>query len=64
MPSCQCNPTFGIGILTTTLGDCPMAKLVAPADAALYEAKRSGRDRYILQTHAEGGEPVSCGQEI
>ncbi|WP_298617134.1 hypothetical protein [uncultured Thermosynechococcus sp.] len=41
-----------------------MAKLVAPADAALYEAKRSGRDRYILQTHAEGGEPVSCGQEI
>ncbi|MFN4065954.1 MAG: hypothetical protein ACK4K5_01790 [Thermosynechococcus sp.] len=47
MPSCQCNPTFGIGILVTSFGDCPMAKLVAAADAAWYEAKLLGRDRSL-----------------
>ncbi len=54
----------GICIVTTTLGDCPMAELVATADAALYEAKRSGRDRYVLQTYPRVPEPVSSSQQI
>lgn len=54
----------GISIVTATLGECPMAELVATADAALYEAKRSGRDRYVLQTYPRVPEPVSSSQEI
>ncbi|URR35273.1 sensor domain-containing diguanylate cyclase [Thermosynechococcus sp. HN-54] len=54
----------GICIVTATLRDCPMAELVATADAALYEAKRSGRDRYVLQTYAWISEPVYSSQEI
>lgn len=54
----------GISIVTATLGKCPMAELVATADAALYEAKRSGRDRYVLQTYPRVPEPVSSSQQI
>ncbi|MDR7921618.1 diguanylate cyclase [Thermosynechococcus sp. GLH187] len=54
----------GICIVSATLRDCPMAELVATADAALYEAKRSGRDRYVLQTYAWMSAPVSSSQEI
>jgi len=41
----------GICIATASSIDCPIAELIASADAALYHAKRSGRDRYSIQTY-------------
>lgn len=56
----------GICIVTATPRSCPMAELVATADAALYEAKRSGRDCYrlCLETDAWLSAPVSSSKEI
>jgi len=41
----------GICIATASMTDCPMAALVASADAALYHAKHGGRDRYSIQAY-------------
>ncbi|MCH9055748.1 sensor domain-containing diguanylate cyclase [Synechococcus sp. PCC 6716] len=41
----------GICIATASSIDCPIAELIASADVALYHAKRSGRDRYSIQTY-------------
>ncbi|BCX13145.1 MAG: GGDEF domain-containing protein [Thermosynechococcus sp.] len=54
----------GICIVAASLQDCPMAELVATADAALYAAKHSGRDRYVLQTYPGMSVPISPSQEI
>ncbi|AHB88103.1 diguanylate cyclase [Thermosynechococcus sp. NK55a] len=52
----------GICIATATPRDCPISEVIATADAALYEAKRSGRDRYVLQTYAWMSAPISSSQ--
>jgi diguanylate cyclase (GGDEF)-like protein/PAS domain S-box-containing protein len=40
--------TISIGVATTGEGDAPIDVLMAQADAALYSAKRGGRDRVVV----------------
>lgn len=47
-PSRRLTASFGVASMVPTADDSPDA-LVAAADAALYEAKRSGRDRVAAQ---------------
>ena len=46
-------PTVSYGIAATSHGRAQLSKMVAAADAALYEAKSLGRDRSVLASHLE-----------
>jgi diguanylate cyclase (GGDEF)-like protein/PAS domain S-box-containing protein len=45
--------TISIGVATTGEGDAPIDVLMAQADAALYSAKRGGRDRVVVNREWE-----------
>ena len=46
-------PTVSYGIAATNHGRTELSKMVAAADAALYQAKSLGRDRSVLASHLE-----------
>jgi diguanylate cyclase (GGDEF)-like protein len=46
-------PTVSYGIAATSHGRAELSKMVAAADAALYQAKSLGRDRSVLASHLE-----------
>ncbi|MGY2744306.1 GGDEF domain-containing protein [Pseudarthrobacter sp. O4] len=46
-------PTVSYGIAATGPGRAELPKMVAAADAALYQAKSLGRDRSVLASHLE-----------
>ncbi|MDQ0823224.1 diguanylate cyclase (GGDEF)-like protein [Arthrobacter sp. V4I6] len=46
-------PTVSYGIAATSHGRAELPKMVAAADAALYQAKSLGRDRSVLASHLE-----------
>ncbi|MET3919231.1 diguanylate cyclase [Arthrobacter sp. UYEF20] len=46
-------PTVSYGIAATGPGRADLPKMVAAADAALYQAKSLGRDRSVLASHLE-----------
>jgi diguanylate cyclase (GGDEF)-like protein len=46
-------PTVSYGIAATSRGRAELSKMVAAADAALYQAKSLGRDRSVLASHLE-----------
>lgn len=53
-PRRRLTASFGVASAIPTLDDSPDT-LVAAADAALYEAKRSGRDRVVANTDRFAG---------
>lgn len=53
--------SIGVALLKPHEGDFDQA--IARADNAMYEAKRSGRDRYVVYGAAEVGEPLKVQGE-
>ena len=42
------SPTISVGVAVAENGECDPLALVARADAALYKAKRAGRNRFVM----------------
>jgi two-component system cell cycle response regulator len=46
-PPTEISTTVSIGVATIKAGNATLAELIKAADAALYEAKRTGRDKVV-----------------
>lgn len=47
-PSGSVSPTISVGVAVAENGECDPLALVGRADAALYKAKQSGRNRFVV----------------
>jgi diguanylate cyclase (GGDEF)-like protein len=47
-PTGSVSPTISVGVAVAENGECDPLALVARADAALYKAKQSGRNRFVV----------------
>ena len=47
-PSGSVTPTISVGVAVAENGECDPLALVARADAALYKAKQTGRNRFVV----------------
>lgn len=45
------SPTISVGVAVAENGECDPLALVARADAALYKAKRTGRNRFVMASN-------------
>ena len=52
--------TVSIGVATAEAGTLGLADLLSKADAALYKAKSSGRNRFVVASNAENA-PIQLG---